>query len=159
MKLRVACSRKSKTNPHFRLKLTSGSSKVKSKNFWTNSCSAVQTGSSSNNKISKTWWEAQKKALNDTRGIRKNGRVKIYWTQHLSCTNWLTLNSISQIIRHYFGTGKLCMWGIYRIKKYFVGFEAWPTILSVRETLWIMTLITLQHDKCDPTYWINEVKL
>ena len=61
MELMVTCSRRSKTNPHFRLKLTSGSSKVKSKNFWTNSCSAVQTGSSSNNKTSKTWWEAQKK--------------------------------------------------------------------------------------------------
>ena len=80
---------------------------------------------------------SQNKSLNDTRGIRKNGLIKIYWTQHLSCTNWLTLNSISQIIRHYFGTGKLCMWGIYRFKKYFAGFETSPTILSVRETLWI----------------------
>ena len=36
---------------------TSGSSKVKSKNFCTNSCSAVHTGSSSNNRISNTWWK------------------------------------------------------------------------------------------------------
>ena len=137
MKLRVTCSRRSKTNPHFRLKLTSGSSKVKSKNFWTNSCSAVQTGSSSNNKISKTWWEAKKIIKWYERNQEKwadKDRLNTPFVVHQ-----LTLNSISQIIRHYFGTRKLCMWGLYRLKKYFAGFETWPTILSVTETLRIIS--------------------